>query len=212
MRLLYLLLFLCTIGLYGDIGQNNDIQLWLPIEYQIEMKNKGQLRLSAEERLGANATFFYFLRLQGTYVYPVTDKISMGPGYRQMWSRTTGGWTPLYEPIFDTFFNWKSKDLRLQLRNRLAYRFVEGGRGFFRFRLRQRIFAPFTVAGLKPFLSEEVFFDSNRGFSQNRAQIGADYPVLEEVETQVSYMLRTRISDNSWINEHVFGLFFKVFY
>jgi hypothetical protein len=202
-----LLLSLASLPLWGEVNQNNDVQLWLTEAVHKELSPSCAMHLSNEWRVGDDISKLYFFYLQGMATFKINQGSELGPGYRQIWHLVKSQWRLTYEPFLDLLFHKKKGSLELSLRNRFSYLFREAEVDVFQYRGRVRATTSWKAGDrvFQVYLSNEIFLRSRFGFSQDRLAIGTVIPLLNHVDGDFYYMLRFLQRGDHWTHQHVFG-------
>lgn len=154
-------------------------------------------------RYGDDASRLYFAYGQWQLVYK-EKCIEVAPGYRQEYFRPNQLWLTRYNPMIDvTFFlpfMWQWED-----RNRILYHIRDNLPSVFIYRNRLRLTTPqFTcVLKLQFFVDDEVFFQEELGFVQNRLSIGLFSSPASWIKARVYYMYRNLKLGDIWTYQNV---------
>lgn len=195
----FFLLFVCP--LWGVVNQNNDVQIWVTEGAVFGTGERYQLHLANEWRFGNDVSQWFHTYLEGIFKIQCTDRIDIGPGYRQTWRLQQDKWRLAFEPMFNLFFHHKEV---FQLRNRLSYIINQKDQNIWQYRFRVRLKADYWT--YNPYFSNEIFVISHDGFSENRTQVGVDVPLWNRTRSDVYYMLRFKDDNNVWTHQHIFGV------
>ncbi len=200
----FILLFL-TLSSLNCANRNNDVELWVTEVVNKTLNPTCNFSLSNEWRIRHDISQLYFIYLQGVMNVNLSDTISIGPGYRQIWHLDSQDHFRLsYEPLLNLFIH---KGQLFQVRHRISYLMREKEKNLWQYRIRLRLSTEkFTY---NPFFSNEAFVFSHYGFTQNRTMVGINVPFSSGANADFSYMLRFTKSDGTWTHQHVFGTWFN---
>ncbi|MBX7066324.1 MAG: DUF2490 domain-containing protein [Parachlamydiales bacterium] len=189
-----------AIPIWASVNQNNDVQLWLTDSFVKQIHPRCTLYLSNEWRIGDNISKLFYVYVQGTSRFALTDRIDFAPGFRQAWNLQLNKWRLEYEPLAEIYFHAGNF---VQFRNRISYVIREARNNIWQYRGRLRFNLDYWQ--VRPFFSEEVFVMSHDGFNQNRTIGGVNVPLFGRSNIDLYYMLRFLKSAGTWTHQHVFG-------
>lgn len=186
--------------LWGFVDQNNDVQIWVTESSVLGPSERLQFHLTNEWRFGDDVSKWFFTYLEGILKLQCTDRIDLGPGYRQIWRLQQDKRRLSFEPMLNVIFHHKEV---FQLRNRLSYIINEKDRNIWQYRFRVRLRADYWT--YNPFFSNEIFIRSYDGFYKNRTQVGLNIPLWNRASSDLYYMLQFREDAKIWTHQHIFG-------
>jgi len=206
----FFLLIFC-LPLAATVNQNNDFQVWVTEALHKKIDPSWNLRFYNEWRIGDNASKLYFFYLQGNVVYKINHWAEVSPGYRQIWTIRGDQWRLDDEPLVDVFFMKKKGRFEFQFRNRLSYVIREKETNLWQYRSRVRWVGAWNVRKrvCRPYVSNEVFFNSFDGFGQDRIVAGMIVPLADWLHPDFYYMLRYQVNHSHWTHQHILGAWFN---
>lgn len=197
----YLLSIVLALCCWAGDTWNNDLELWITDAFNKQLTPKCALNLSNEWRFRHDISELYFVYLQGVANLYLSNRLNIGPGYRQIWHLRQDSWKLSYEPLLNILMH---KGEIFQLRHRLSYLVRERERNIWQYRIRVRFSTEYWT--YNPFFSNEAFVVSHYGFTQNRTMIGVNIPFFSKVNADLSYMLRfSKSTTEGWRHQHILG-------
>ncbi len=204
----YVLVLTAVLGGGAVLAQDDgDWQLW----HTFAMEGKvGQttVKMEGELRFGSDMSTLYYHHADVSFWRKVTEMISMGLAYRQVYENKHGSWEEENRPHVDAAAVWKVKDVKIKNRFRVEYRMRDGKKDVFRFRNKISVSPPFQIKGsnLKPFAADEIFIDDEGTFTRNRLYVGVKIPARNNVKVDAFYLWQTSKKSGDWLDFNVIGV------
>lgn len=206
-HLLRFLLFLLAMQICQASTQR--LTSWNNIMIQGDFMNNPQWQYMVDEQVRTAPTQFdenLFQTALGYQFYPV---LAFWLGYVSVTKNDMTGVRPenrIFQQI--TWELLSQNYIKMNIRSRIEERFFAGDEHI-RYRWRERLLVSFPETFLKPFspiISEEMFTNvgpRTRLWNQNRAFIGLEYPLLNQVKLQMGYMHRIRFDATETRIDHI---------
>ncbi|MDF7823182.1 DUF2490 domain-containing protein [Pontiellaceae bacterium B12227] len=114
-----------------------------------------------------------------------------------------GGWLQEERPMLNLDWFGNVKGVKLNNRARVEYRHYTWRKDDWRFRNRFRAEFPWKLAGISPFIEEELFYGYNRGaIEMNWLSAGVQYKPAKRVKLKVGYRWIAIRAGNEWENRN----------
>ena len=188
---------------------DQDWQFWQTdgVEYKID--DNWKAKADVEFYLGDHMSDWYYRHVDVGLSYRVTDWLTAGAGYRYVEQKKSDDWDSESRPYALGEFIWKPCGWRIADRNQGEFRSRESASDMWRYRNRLQIASPWqwTSVKIQPYVSEEAFIDSDADrFNENRAIGGFTAKLLPHLNTDLYYMLQSKLSKGEWTEVNVLGL------
>ena len=131
-------------------------------------------------------------------IFPFKNDWSVSVNYRALdkYNNSSKEWNEERRSYFAIQKIFKTDPVNISFKTTQEYRYFENNTESIRSRFRLKISSNKAFFNLKPFLSNEVFYDFNAGnFIRNRAEIGVDFPKTNYGKYSLYY--RYQKSENS---------------
>jgi hypothetical protein len=121
--------------------------------------------------------------------YKLHQHIKIGAAYRYLEYRVKNQWESENRPMIELTFFGKPNNISLANRSRFEFRFYDFDRAYdFRYRNRTRADFPWGIAGIKPYLEDELFWGRNQGkFNQNWLTGGIYFKPADLTKIRAAY-------------------------
>ena len=142
------------------------------------------------------------------YYSGLADWLSVGAGYKRVYTKAGDDWTTEDRPMFDAALKTKVRGFSVVDRSRFEFRFPEDQEFVARYRNRLTVTSPVTFTPLKiePYAAEEVFVNfDEQGLNQQRLYGGAFIPLHVKVRLELFYLWKLDKSDDNWHDTNVLG-------
>ena len=194
--------------------QDGDVQIWHTEAQEFELSKGWKMPLEEEFRYGDGARELYYQHYEIGITRDVNAYLALNAGYRQIYDGEKGKFKPEFQPNFNITPKYDLYGFMLEDRNRLELRFYDDNRAdAVEYRNRLLIRAPwkFTVLGIQPYVSEEVFVRVNgMAFRRNRFAAGVTSDMLKGVKGDIYYMLQSTKRSGVWTDANILGLKLKI--
>ncbi len=133
---------------------------------------------------------------------------SVRVNYRSVYKKSDeGNWELEKRPhgqiqkIFKTSAIKWLPEIKWGIRTRQEGRFKENGTHVTRNRSRIKIKSGRKFLKVKPFISNEFFYDFDKGeYNKNRVNVGVDLPEINKTTSSIYYKLTADLDDDEWVN------------
>jgi hypothetical protein len=186
--ILAILLFLPQLSL---ASKNGDFQY--SARSAVKVKVAKDIKLTAFQEIGLdnNAGNLYYLATDLGIVYTgFADWLEIRAHNRIISGESESDWDMENRAILDFILKYPLWNLELSDRNRVEFRFIEDSEYRTRYRNRVKIAMPLEVGRttIKPYIADEVFFDSNRdGLDKNRVYSGIVLDIFKNTTLEIQY-------------------------
>ncbi len=221
-RLLWLLLLFPVLS-FANLHKDGDFQIWQYSVVDSKVTDKFTFRLLDEFRWGNNASQLFFVEARIHLMFHVTPWLSIDPIYRQIYflspeeittslsTSRKNRWEPEYSPALGLNFTKNVKGFEISDRNWALLLMYDKsfGKNLWEYRNRLKVITPwsFSKLGIRPVISDEIFFLQTRGFRENRFFVGLLTPFNETVNFLIGYQLRSiRLKRDGWLNTNILRL------
>lgn len=153
----------------------------------------------AEFRYREDASRLFFWYYEFTLKWKPEKSWIIAPTYRQV--RKVVGveekWRNEASPYLDVIKKWKPCDFHFSVRNRLIW--LDVNREWF-WRIRGKVLTPWELSKLKlkPYFSNEFFFESGKRYCENRLEGGLELPIKSWLKGSFAYILLYREVAGNW--------------
>lgn len=207
------IILLCSLKAYAY--ENNDFQVWNTEVEEFKVTKNSKIIFEQEFRWGDNANEFFYQHYDVGFFYNFNKNINAGFGYRQVYDLKDGTFKPSEEPFWTLTFSDQLAGWKLDTRSRLEYRHFSYQTDAWRYRNKFTFKSPweFTKLKIRPFISDEVFFNlTGIDFSQNRLYGGLGLALCKNFSGEIYYMRNNIKSPGTcvWRDANVFGTKLKV--
>jgi len=147
--------------------------------------------------VGANVSLPFFgegwsVRINFRSVYKKSDE-----GNWELEKRPHGQ----IQKIFKTSATKWFPEIKWGIRTRQEGRFKENDTHVTRNRSRIKIKSGRKFLKVKPFISNEFFYDFDKGeYNKNRLNVGVDLPEINKIASSIYYKLTADLDDDEWVN------------
>ena len=209
LRALALLLFvLVSSNAWGY--EDGDFQIWNTDTEDVCVAKNTHLNAEQEFRWGGNASQLFYHHYEAGMSYDLEKWLSIGGGYRQVYQLSKNIFRVENEPYITFSLKNKFYGFDIDDRSRFEYRHFDYQQDTGRYRNKVTVVAPYEVLRMKPFVSDELFFDYNSGFDQNRFSVGVCVNVNQHLTPEVYYMVQDSKGSTKWTDANVLGLKLKL--
>lgn len=197
------------------VNENGDFQTWWQAQTVNQICDKSSFITFTEFRLGDDSSKFFYFETRLEYLYKALPFLLIGPAYRQIMIRnsaqTTNTFNPIYIPLLELTFFKDIGPVELSSRNWILYKMFPKATSNNLWEYRNRFQAIFQIDkspfGLKPIVSDEVFFEETNGFRENRLFAGLIKSFNQKIDGMVGYLLKTqKFPENDWRNIQVLSI------
>lgn len=196
-------LFFYPIALFSGLNTQGDWQLWTKDGVKGKITDSTNWSLGAEERFGNGCSTLYHWFIEALIRHKWDETWSSELGYRDNHRLNNGEWREVPSPF--TTLTFKKNILRF--RQRWSYEFNQkfAPHTSWEYRQRLELTLPWKWTGWKiqPFISDEVFFRKQQGYTRNRFQSGIRFSFLEKWEGELYYMLQSTRGSGEWVDVNV---------
>jgi len=195
--------FLCL----PEAQARDDWQVWHSYQLKWEFIEDLTLRVNGEQRITDDFTDSTLANMQVGFLWKASKYFDLGPFFKYERSKNSKGvHTNENRWLIEANLKGKWGRFGLQDRNRVAYR-NRNSFDSWRYRNRVKIYYEIPVKKLKfvPFASEELFYESDDAFNQNRIQFGLVTYFNKHVALATYYMIRSKRSGSDWNDDQVLG-------
>jgi hypothetical protein len=218
MKKIFLLIGLVLIlAVKAHAYDDGDFQIWNTDVEELQLKKDLKLVFEQEFRWANNAREFYYQHYDVGLAYALNKVLSLGAGYRQIYSRTASRpWLSESSPYAFVTFSGEFAGFKFDDRNRLEYQYYSYQSDTGRYRNKFTVKAPwkFTRFQIQPFVSDEIFImiGNGQGFNQNRLSGGLAFSPLKNLKAEIYYMLLSSKSASTgmWKDYNVLGTKIKI--
>jgi hypothetical protein len=177
------------------------------VQYSPEIKNGFKIYSDIEYRY--NGDDIEYRHYDGGIRFPIKyfgEGWQGGAQFRAIYTKSDdGSWDLEKRPHFQlqkaietAEYNF-IPELTWKFRTRHEYRVRESGNDTARNRLKISVKSNEEYYGLKPFISDEIFYDfDKKDWIRNRMQVGVDLPKFKKVSSSVAYRLEANLVDDDW--------------
>lgn len=191
------------------LNGDRDFQLWIHTRVlKKNEKTKIEIGFENEFRYGADATKLFLVFFQGTVRKQVYKWLKLGPGYRHFFTfdDQLKRWETTYDPLFDVLVHFEVQKWEVLLRSRTQYFVNQFLPDSWTERVLLEVDFPFTIAKMRPYFYEEVFFRKRDGFGENRLGAGLRLPVSTHFNLNGQFFSR-HILDTVWVTHRVLRIY-----
>lgn len=212
----------------GPAAAQTSQELWPKVKVAIELRSKTRLEIYAEKQNGEDLArtqskigvmgSYRFKRLIGAHLGDIDDEknhiMTLGAGYEYSYTDDNGSTKTekrLFVQTVPVYFIPRI-ELRLQDRNRLEFRWVDGSYST-RYRNKLTVERPLKLArfGVTPYASGELFYDGgHRSWNQNTYAFGAIVPYKKLLSVD-GYFLRQNCTTCKEEHVNAVGVTLNVF-
>ncbi len=188
-------------------GAQDDWQYWHSYQLKMDVAEPIQLRVDGEQRLRDNFSDSFLANVQAGFLWKLNRYFDAGPFFKYERSKDSKGrHTNENRWLIEANLKADWKQFRLKNRHRIAYRNRNTFDSWrYRNQLRLSYVIPVKAIKLEPFASEEIFYESDDAFNQNRVQLGASTHLNDHLSLTLYYMLKSNRSGTDWNEVHVLG-------
>ena len=157
---------------------------------------------------GVDSRDMYYYHTDVGAARTLNEQWSVGLYYRSVQFQQNNAWSHEDRPHLDFVLRNKWADLSVQNRARFEYRMRQDMDDFMRYRHRLQLQHPLQVAGcaLTPYVSEELFIDTDQGdFNEFRTAAGLKKKLGPSFEADLYYMWQTVDKSRQWQDTHIAG-------
>ena len=215
MSCLFALLYVLFVGISPCSGKGTDTQLWTSVYTTTGLDKHFDLLLNGQLRFGNHVSTLIDERVQTGFSYHTFSWLTLSPVYSYI-NHDQPGYTPFTENRIDfsATVHFPVHELRIALKSTGEWRFRDPQGNSFRFRERLTLdhFIGKKAWGLTGYVSDEVFWDSDKDkWVRNRFYAGFKKTLTQNVKLDLFYMQQ---SDDyaSPGNLSVIGLAFRLFF
>lgn len=183
-------------------GEQGPMESWLTASIAQRLDYGLEFKLESESRFSDEANPWRRLELTPQVIWHYSPRYDFGAGYENNWQESTAGeLSQGHEGFIFATLKLGLRDWNFFSRQRLQFGVVESEEvGVFRHEVTVVYEGKRLPFGLKPFVSNEYFFDLFFGeLSDNRVRVGLRYDINEHVSTEVYGM---RVDRWSGDDEH----------
>lgn len=197
---------------YADLNENGDFHFSNSDSLIFPLSKLVTLIAKAQFRWGDNASFLFDKYYYLEYRFKPLKWLHLGAAYRQIYSRIPGGsWKTTYDPYFQVFFKGNLSKFEIENRNRFQYYYAHWRTPTWVYRNRTTIGAPIKLTHneITPYISDELFFEKNRGFVENRINSGCLFSIINPIQSDIYFSLRNIKRSTGWIHITQLGVDFS---
>jgi hypothetical protein len=210
-------LFFLPLTLFSQVNGDGDFQIWNVDGMTLRLSPKSNFYGDVELRYGDHATKLYYKHIHFELNWHLNRFITLAPGFRFVYLRMNDKWERENDPLLKlTLALCNSPKLMITNRSWVQYRNLPkplGGTHRFLYRNRLQCLLPPTQKHLRPYLSEEVFWQESRGVFENRITAGLLIPRHQRAFFDFSYTYRSlKNHENPWVHNNVFGAGVQFFF
>lgn len=195
---------------------NHDFQVWNTDTEEFKINKNLKVALEEEFRLGDNADEFYYHHYDMGLFYNITENLSIGGGYRQIYELKKGKFKEENAPYITAGLFWDLAGCKFEDRNRIEYRHFDyqADSGRYRNKITMKLPWKFSKLEIQPYLSDEAFFGfgGTNQFNQNRFSSGLGLNLTKNIKADIYYMLQSSKAPGGWIDANVLGTKIKVLF
>jgi hypothetical protein len=178
-------------------------QYWNTLEANFDLNKDWKIEFEQDMRLGDDGGNLYYNSSDLGFVYKsLADRIEIGFGYKQISEKDDDNvWQPEYRPHFSATLKDKIFGLDFSNRSRFEYRNREDNTDLWRYRNRLSVELPyeFTVFKMRPYITDEVFFNlDEQGYNRNRLNAGVILDLSKNTKAKIYYLWQRTRSSGQW--------------
>jgi len=179
---------------------DSDWRNWNTVTTKGKISDNVGAAAELEFRFRDNASEFYYQHSQIALSLkcPKMDWLTITPAFREVYEldKVEGSnslWFAEHRSLVNVAASCKLGDWKIKNRARVSYRDFDIDKGStFRGRHKLTIQTPWKLAGMKPYISDEIFVEQGKaGIYRNRLAGGVSFKLLERVKGGVYYLLQT---------------------
>jgi hypothetical protein len=205
-RALSLAIGLAALGAGQEASAGDDFQFWSEAGVEVPVREHVRAALRSEARLLEDASRLRLYNGDLALARLLSEHAAIALGFTRERARSDGRSLLEDRPRVDLMLRAQLLGVELSSRQRLEARFLEARRDLWRYRHRLEAVAPLALwrAGPRPFLSEEIFVESDgRGFDHNRVQAGLRAAIRGLHLT--AYCMLVSSDREGWEHAHALG-------
>jgi hypothetical protein len=199
------LLLIAKVYAYDDGGS----QVWNTDVEELRINNNAKITFEEEFRWGGSAHEFCYQHYDVGFFYNPVKWLNIGGGYRHVYELKKGRFKLENEPYMIVTLLWDIKGFRFEDRHRMEFRHFDYQNDSWRYRNKATVKLPWSYTRMKirPYLSDEIFFDSSgiSKLNQNRLSSGLAINMTRNLNAEIYYMLRSTKNSGKWIDANVLG-------
>jgi hypothetical protein len=185
-------------------------QYWNTLEANFDLNKDWKIEFEQDMRLGDDGGNLYYNSSDLGFVYKsLADRVDIGFGYKQISEKDNDNvWQPEYRPHFSATLKDEIFGLDFSNRSRFEYRNRESSQDLWRYRNRLSVELPykFTVLKMRPYITDEVFFNlDEQGYNRNRLNAGVILDLSKNTKAKIYYLWQTTRSSGDWQKIHAIG-------
>lgn len=185
----------------------DDTQYWNELILKPALPRQAELEIASEQKVVNDVEDFGLVNLTVEPGFAVSERLTLGPGYRYEREREEGEWLTENRCWFHASLKQAWGDWKCGFKATLEYRDLEEDDGW-RMRTKFKVKHPLPVHGLMAvlFLADEPFYDfQSERWNQNRASAGLSADLADNLECTLYYMNVAKDRGDDWSESHVAG-------
>lgn len=199
------LILIAKVYAYDD----GDFQVWNTDVEEFKINKDTKIAFEEEFRWGDNAHEFYYQHYDVGFFYNPIKWLNVGGGYRHVYELKKGRFKLENDPYITVALFWDIKGFKFEDRHRMEFRHFDYQNDSWRYRNKAtvKLLRSFTEMEIRPYLSDEIFFDSSgiRKLNQNRLSSGLAMNITKKLKAEIYYMLQSTRNSGKWIDANVLG-------
>lgn len=204
---------LWTRPISAELNGDGDWQYWNNETIEGSITPNLRAELSQEFRFGDDFSDYYREHTELILGYKILPWLEFAPGYRQIFEEKKDVFKPEQRPQVNFTGKWVIEGWEFSDRNRVEYRDKSGKANTVRYRNQIKVKFPFlwTQWKIRPYVAEEVFFESEGGgFNRNRLSTGLEAKLLEHLKGDIFFLWQASDSSDEWIYNYILGTKLKL--
>lgn len=203
----------CLLAMWSSVPpahafDNHDWQFWTTEAVEYKITDQWNAKMDAQFYFGDDMSDLFYRHADIGISRKVAPWLGIGVNYRFIEQKKNDEWKQESRPHINGTFYWRTGGLRFSDRNRLEYRIREDAHDFWRYRNRLRVGLPlqWSRLNIEPYVSYEVFIDSEQEeVNGNRASVGVGSSFLEHFKLELYYMFQSEKKDVGWTDANILG-------
>ena len=201
----FLIVVLCMAG--STSLASDEFELWLDASVSGKLTDQITLKVNEQFKFKDDASDFANYHTDIGITYRGNTSWKVGLNLRQEFEKKNGEWLDENRLHTHLTYTWTWHQISFSDRNRLELRLRESRKDIVRYRNKLTATFPVTFGpGMKPYLSEELFVDSDAGeLTRSRLAAGLKTKLNHRTNMGMYYIWEAN-NKSSWISSHIAGL------
>jgi len=169
-------------------------------EYSVDIPVNDGIDFVAKAQFRFEGDGCYYFKVYLGQLFRVSEYFTIATYYVFRTKKAEQGWSDEDFGNLDATVKWKIGDFSFSDRNRFERNFSKG-ESLYRNKIKVKKPTQIRTWKIVPFIASEIFYDFNE-FSENRTHLGISTVLIDGVEVELSYILRSK-KQSEWSRANV---------